>query len=110
VYVAPFPGMGSKWQISVDPGGTRPQWRKDGRELFYLNNNDDLMAAAVDGSGTSFKIGKVTKLFATTPQRPGNLYVPFGDGQKFIVNTNITPTDISTITLVENWDLELPDK
>jgi hypothetical protein len=64
----------------------------------------------VDGSGSSFKIGKVTQLFKTTPQRPGNLYQVYGDGQKFIVNTNITPSDVSLITLVVNWDLELPDE
>jgi Tol biopolymer transport system component len=109
VYVAPFPGMGSKWQVSASEGD-RPRWRRDGKELFYLNNSDEIMAASVDGSGSSFEIGKVVKLFKITPQRPGNLYQVYGDGQKFIVNTNIAPTDISTITLVTNWDMELPEE
>jgi Tol biopolymer transport system component len=109
VYVAPFPGMGSKWQVSINQGD-RPRWRNDGKELFYLSNDDEIMAADVDGSGSSFRIGKVTRLFGTTPQRPGNLYQVYGDGQRFIINTNITPTDVSLVTLVVNWDLELPDE
>ncbi len=34
VYVVPFPGPGRKWQISTQ-GGSWPQWRRDGREIFY---------------------------------------------------------------------------
>ena len=68
------------------------------------------MAAQVDGTGSSFRIGKVTKLFEIKPQRPGDLYQPFHDGQKFIVNTNITPTEVALVTLVVNWDLELPEE
>jgi len=109
VYVAPYPGMGSKWQVSINQGD-RPRWRKDGRELFYLSNEDEIMAVDVDGIGTSFKIGKVTRLFQTNPERPGNIYQVYGDGQKFIINTNIAPTDVSLLTLVMNWDLELPDE
>ena len=35
VYVAAFPAFTSKRQISSG-GGVQPQWRADGRELFYL--------------------------------------------------------------------------
>jgi Tol biopolymer transport system component len=35
IYVTPFPQAGSKWQVSVG-GGTSPNWRGDGKELFYL--------------------------------------------------------------------------
>ena len=35
VFVRAFPS-GGKWQISAH-GGTRPQWRADGRELFFLS-------------------------------------------------------------------------
>jgi serine/threonine protein kinase/Tol biopolymer transport system component len=61
VFVAPFPSMSSKWQVSVGSGGDRPRWRRDGKELFYFNNEDEIMAVDVDGTGASFRIGKVTK-------------------------------------------------
>src|SRR4029077_268720 len=42
VYVRSFAGTlsgsGGKWQISTD-GGSEPYWRRDGKELFYLNSN-----------------------------------------------------------------------
>ncbi len=38
----PAPG-GGKWQISKD-GGVHPRWRRDGRELFYIANDERLMA------------------------------------------------------------------
>ena len=109
VYVAAFPGMQSKWQVSINEGD-RPYWRKDGKELFFFSNADEIMAAEVDGSGRSFQIGRVARLFETTPQRPGNLYQPYADGQRFIVNTNIAPADISTAVMVVNWHLELPEE
>ena len=34
VYVRPFPGPGSKYQISRE-GGNSPVWHRNGRELFY---------------------------------------------------------------------------
>lgn len=40
VIVPPFPPTGSRWQISVD-GGDEPEWRGDGRELFYLARGAD---------------------------------------------------------------------
>jgi Tol biopolymer transport system component len=45
VYVATFPGFTSKRQISRD-GGVQPQWRRDGRELFYLSGDGSMMGAS----------------------------------------------------------------
>src|SRR6188474_3217219 len=42
VYVAAFPTFTSKRQISSG-GGFQPQWRGDGRELFYLSPDGALM-------------------------------------------------------------------
>ncbi len=36
VYVQSFPASGGKWQVSTN-GGAQPQWRRDGKELFYLS-------------------------------------------------------------------------
>jgi Tol biopolymer transport system component len=43
VYVRSFPDLRGKWQISTS-GGTFPRWRGDGRELFYIDNDQKLMA------------------------------------------------------------------
>ena len=47
IYVAAFPTFTSKRQISSG-GGLQPQWRGDGRELFYLSPDGSLMSVRVD--------------------------------------------------------------
>ncbi|MBI2833800.1 MAG: serine/threonine-protein kinase, partial [Acidobacteria bacterium] len=58
VYVRPFPGPGTKWQISPN-GGSQPQWRRDGKELFYIAADHRLMAVAVK-SGAMFEAAAPT--------------------------------------------------
>src|SRR5262249_33100169 len=61
IYVVPFPAAGGKWQISSG-GGVAPLWRRNGKELFYLNNNA-VMAAEVNGAASAFQVGIVRRLF-----------------------------------------------
>ena len=44
VYVQPFPATGAKWQVSVG-GGEQPRWRRDGKEVFYLAEDDSSVHA-----------------------------------------------------------------
>ena len=50
VYVATFPDMANRWQVSRN-GGQQPRWRGDGKELFYVAPEGDLMAVGVDARG-----------------------------------------------------------
>lgn len=106
VYVASFPKLSAKYQVSIDEGD-RPVWRKDGRELYYTDNNDHLMVAQVDGSGEAFRVGRVEPLFEVRPKRPGKIYDASADGQRFVVNTRPKADLMSTLTLVVNWPEEL---
>jgi len=109
VYVTSFPLAGSKWQVSLNMGGL-PQWSADGKELFFLDfSNNMLSAAEVDGSGSSFKVGKVTELFKLRPFRPGTGYDVFKDGQRFLTNPIIRNESESPVILVINWQAELED-
>jgi Tol biopolymer transport system component len=123
VVVQPFPDVErGKWQISV--GGTEPRWRSDGRELYYLAPNNDLMAVDVDTTGDTFTSGVPHVLFATGVQQsqpndtPDFHYDVASDGQKFLLSvpaaavaggaTQPTPaTQTSTAELplhvVVNW-------
>ncbi len=49
VYVQPFANTGEKWPISSNGGGL-PQWRKDGKELYYLSNEGRLMSVDIKES------------------------------------------------------------
>jgi Tol biopolymer transport system component len=48
VYVQSFPAPSGKWQVSSN-GGAQPQWRHDGRELFYISSDRRLMAVGLTG-------------------------------------------------------------
>jgi serine/threonine protein kinase/Tol biopolymer transport system component len=102
VYVTPFPGPGGKWQIST-AGGTFPRWRRDGTEIFYLAPDNKLMAAAVNGKGSSFEVGAAKPLFearALDPTR--NRFAVSADGQRFLMNS-APQTTSAPITVVLNW-------
>jgi serine/threonine-protein kinase len=57
VYVLPFPGPGGKWQIS-SAGGRMPVWSRNGRELFFQNLDNRIMAADYEPKNESVVVGK----------------------------------------------------
>jgi Tol biopolymer transport system component len=102
IYVTPFPGPGGKRQVST-VGGLLPRWRRDGSEIFYMAMDNKLMAAAVNGKGSSFEVGSVKPLFGTRLSGVGYVYDVSADGQRFLVITSPTQTASSPITVVLNW-------
>lgn len=111
VYVVPFPATGAKWQVSVG-GGSDPQWRRDGRELFYVAGDGKLTAAPVKGGTSTFEAGVGQPLFQTRrPLARGPLlftaYAPAADGRRFLVNTLAADVPPVPITVVLNWEAGL---
>ncbi len=102
IYVAPFPGPGGKWQIST-AGGSFPRWRRDGTEIFYLAPDTTLMAAGVNGKGSTFQVGAVMPLFKTRVTGPRYEYGVSADGQRFLINTPPGQAASTPITVVLNW-------
>ena len=43
--MAPIPASGEELQVSP-AGGTMPQWRADGRELFYIAPDESMMSTS----------------------------------------------------------------
>ncbi|MDX1493379.1 MAG: protein kinase [Longimicrobiales bacterium] len=89
VYVRPFPNVESgRWQVS-NRGGSRPVWSRNGRELFFGDENDNMVVAQVDGSGTAFVASSPRILFATPSDiDTGDLGLPYDvspDGQRFMM-------------------------
>ncbi len=84
VYVQPFPGLEGRWLISTD-GGWAPRWRGDGRELFYLDPGNNLVAVSVAG-GESFEVGSARVLIQAPVRSFGiywlTQYAVTGDGQR----------------------------
>jgi serine/threonine protein kinase/Tol biopolymer transport system component len=110
VYVSPFPGFGSKWQVSRG-GGEEPRWRRDGKELFYLAPDGKLMAADMK-AGAGFEAGTPIGLFQTHPRQPISAmdffsYDVTADGQKFLVNTKVDTSNSAPLSVILNWSSEM---
>ena len=102
VFLRSFPNPSRKWQISK-AGGTEPQWRRDGRELYYLAQ-DDLMAVTLSPGPKGLELQEPRRLFR---QRLGpflrNRYVAAPDGQRFLLNVPATDRTVEPITVILNW-------
>lgn len=88
IYVRAFDpagaGGGRKWLISTD-GGIEPEWRRDGKELFYIRG-DRLTAVEVSTGAPEFDAGTPKPLFEKIlSEQRRNRYVASPDGQKFLV-------------------------
>ena len=114
VWIAPFPGPGKRTQVSTDGVAVGyPRWRRDGKELFFLDIRARLMAAAIDLHGPEARVGAVVPLFESRA-RP-NAVFPYdvtSDGQRFLINMSLEDKRPATtsITLVTNWMAALADR
>lgn len=112
VYVVPFPVTGAKWQISAN-GGTRPHWRRDGKEIvFEVEGTGNVMSAQVSGRGSNFEVGEVRMLFESTnlpPNNAGSQWSLTSDGQRMLA---ITTGEMGALplTVIQNWTAELKRK
>jgi serine/threonine protein kinase len=111
VYVLAFapndPSARRKWRISTD-GGMEPQWRADGKELFYLNGST-LMSVEVKGDGREFEAGLPKVLFDTilTSNITRNRYTMSRDGQRFLMVTMPKDQVHPEIHVLVNWEAGL---
>jgi eukaryotic-like serine/threonine-protein kinase len=104
VYVQPFPPSGGKWQISTK-GGFTPRWRGDGKELFYLSPERELMSVDVNSAGATFEVSSPKTLFQTQVDTASisNRYDVSRDGQRFLMSLPAENTVSPPITVITNW-------
>ena len=108
VYVRSFPlESGGKWQISFE-GAQQPEWRTDGRELFYMTLDKNLMAMDVE-TKEHFQVGTPHLLFKTgaspnlAAHADNQQYFAADNGQRFLINTIVPSEDPPQITILLNW-------
>ncbi len=112
VYVQSFPDKGRPTPISTK-GGILVEWRKDGKELYFLSPDYTLMAAAVDSTGSVFQASPPQPLFKLHVPTRGLLsqYQPSDDGQRFLVNTlSEQQSAPRTLTIVMSWQSSVKQK
>jgi Tol biopolymer transport system component len=110
IIVQPFPDPSrGKWPISTG-GGIAPRWRADGRELFYVDGENRLVAVSITGTH-DFVPGSPTPLFPIPiPARvrrgvtgAAYIYDAAPDGQRFLVSVATEDAPIVPLTVTTNW-------
>ena len=104
VYVRPFTKDGKlggdRKRISTTGGG-QPRFRSDGKELFYVAANGQMMAVRINGATFESPIAlfKTRMLTGLIPQ--GVDYDVTTDGQRFLIGTQLGESAPASIIL--NW-------
>jgi Tol biopolymer transport system component len=106
IYIRRYPAMDRQWQVS-EGGGVQARWNSTSREIYY-RGAQQMMAVALDPSGTEPAFGKPAALFADE--------YDFGQGLS-IANYDVTQdgrfillrrgTQGVSLHVVVNWTEEL---
>jgi hypothetical protein len=88
-------------------GGINARWRPDGKELYYIGPDGQMMAAPITATATTIEPGMPVALFQTRMVGGGGengqgwQYDVSRDG-RFLINT-VLDDAASPITLLLNW-------
>ena len=111
IFLQRFPSPSGRWPVSNN-GGTRPHWRGDGRELYYLGFDNQFYAVPVT-PGSPPVIGAAKALFpvrltsAPTGATMFDGIEPSSDGQRFLINLAGESASPQAVTVKVNWPLTL---
>jgi serine/threonine-protein kinase len=101
IYVAAFPSALRKVRIST-AGGDFPVWSPDGREIYYVQPGNKLMAVGLKMTDGSIQPGSPQELFvlqvSETPVYPFDVAK---DG-RFLVRADV-PQASRSLTAIVNW-------
>ncbi len=106
VHVRSFPSAMERTAVSVD-GGMQPEWRRDGKELFYLSADRKIMAVPIATDGKQIVAGPPATLFNVDVVEPiapyPSDYTISADGQRFVVTSAAEVPTPQTLTVIFNW-------
>ena len=110
VYIQTFPAPARRWLVSTD-GGRSPAWKRDGGEIYYVTEDDELVAVTVQeapgaGKQAHLRLGAPQVLFRLDLRDSYGRQYDTLDGETFIVNRNRRTGSSTPLTLVLNVDLE----
>ena len=99
------------WKESVSRrGGAEVRWRRDGKELYYLGLDGQLMAADVLLTSPRPTLGEARVLFQTgiavNPRQ--DHYAVSADGLRFLLRRQVVAGGRFPLTVVLNWAAGLP--
>ncbi|MBA2627204.1 MAG: PD40 domain-containing protein [Gemmatimonadales bacterium] len=106
VYVRPFPDAAeARYQIST-AGGHEPEWSRDGRELFFLDDAQRMIAVPVT-PGPIFQTGAPAVLFDASSFNTSVFhpqYAPTPDGRGFLMQRQQAGTAFGIVVVFNFLD------
>jgi Tol biopolymer transport system component len=104
VYVTSFPRAGSSTRVSTG-GANSPKWGRDGREIFYLSANRELVAVPVR-TAPALELGTPVTLF-TLIGPAWNSFDVSADGKRFLAVVPEVVANEQPLTVVLDWTAEI---
>ena len=106
IYVQGFPERRGKWLVSAE-GGETPAWRADGKELYWLGQDDTLMAASVELQAAGVRVGRTEALFRLPTVDLLATFQPGHDGRQFLVQEPESAPQDRPMVVQLNWAARL---
>jgi len=110
IYVQSFLKPGERWPVSR-LGGSQPRWRRDGRELFFVDRESTFLAASIEPKGSGLEIGIPKPVFRANLFLSG-MTQPFVElfeqydvtiDNRFLLNVTAEQQAAVPITVILNW-------
>jgi hypothetical protein len=101
IYVQAYGGGQGKWQVSSN-GGQAPRWSADGKELFYFDGNQSLVAVSVNEAGGALEFGAPQTLVSQWTILTLPFFSVSPDGKRFLME-RVSQQVNQPITLVTNF-------
>jgi Tol biopolymer transport system component len=114
VYVQDWPGLRGRWQISTR-SGLAPRWRRDGRELFFLDFDGRIMGTLLEVRDSSITAGVPQVLFETqmgshAANRSYSWDVDATGARFYTVEPRVQQVERQPMTMVRHWQLTRADR
>ncbi len=105
VFLTSFPEPGERIRVSAS-GGSRPRWKRDGREIYFMSADNEMIATPVRLAAGG-EVGQARPLFRIDPAGWRD-YDVTPDGERFLAVVNVPVQDADAIAVTANWLSLLP--
>ncbi|HEV8610305.1 MAG TPA: protein kinase [Thermoanaerobaculia bacterium] len=106
IYVTAYPGPSEKIRISTGGAGN-PRWNPNGRELFYVSDDNRLVSVPVR-TRPSLELGSPVSVFPLAGKAGWLRFEVAPDGKRFLAVVPEVLADELPVTVVAQWTAELP--
>jgi len=100
VYVEAYGGQG-KWQVSPN-GGQGPHWSADGKELFYFDQSQSILAVPVKEAGGALEFGAAQTLISQWTVLTIPFYSVSPDGKRLLLE-RLSQQVNQPVTVITNF-------